>query len=372
MNAMMRRAVVGAAAVSVALGMAACGKAGGSNNASSSSSSGSSSAAAGGSKTIGLLLPDTSTTRYENADKPDFVAKVQALDPSIKVDYQNAGANAQTQAQQVQTMINQGVKVIVLDAQDSTQIKSSVQAAVAKGIKVIAYDRLAEGPVSAYVSFDNEKVGELQGQGLLAALGSKATPSAKVVEIDGDPADPNAAMFKKGFTEAVKGKIDIAYDQSGMWKPDVAAQKATAAFNQLGAKNVAAVYSANDAMAAGIVASMKTAGINVPIGGQDSQLDAIQRILAGTQSYTIYKPIKGEAEAAAQLAVDLLNGQDISSIATATSVSGSGDKVPSDLLTPILVTKANVKSTVVKDNFLPVSQICTSAYAAACKAAGLQ
>jgi D-xylose transport system substrate-binding protein len=368
MNSTLRRTVVVTTAVSIALGLAACGKAGSSTASSSSSSS----SAAGGSQVIGLLLPENTTTRYEQFDKPLFEAKVKALAPNVTVQYDNAAGSAQTQAQQVQTMINAGVKVLVVDAQDSAQIKSSIQAAHDKGIKVVAYDRLAQGPVDAYVSFDNEKVGELQGQGLLTAMGSAATPSAKVVEIDGDSADPNAADFKKGFTTAVQGKVNIAYDASGLWKPDVAAQKATAAFNQIGAKNVAGVYSANDGMAAGIVTSMKNAGVTAPIGGQDAQLDAVQRIVAGTQAYTVYKQYKPEAEAAAQLAVDLLNGQSISSIATTNKTSLSGNSVPSDLLTPVLLTKANIKDTVVADGLYTVAQICTADFATACKAAGLQ
>jgi D-xylose transport system substrate-binding protein len=356
----------------MALGMAACGKAGSSSSTPSTSAASGGAAAASGS--IGLLLPENQTTRYEKFDKPLIEAKIKELAPGATVIYNNAAGSPTTQAQQVTSMINQGVKVLILDAQDSAAIKTSVQAAVAKGIKVIAYDRLAQGPVSAYVSFDNEKVGELQGQGLLDALGAKATPSAKIVEIDGDSADPNAADFKKGFTTAVAGKVDIAYDASGLWKPDVAAQKAAAAITQLGAKNIAGFYSANDGMAAGIVTSMKNAGIsNLPIGGQDAQLDAIQRILAGTQSYTVYKAYKPEADAAATLAVALLNGTPaVNTIATSTKTSGSGDNVPSDLLTPVLVTKANVASTVVADGLYSASDICTSAYAAACAAAGIK
>jgi ABC-type xylose transport system substrate-binding protein len=375
MNTSLRRTVVATAAVSMALGMAACGKAGSSSSSSSTSAAASSgsSAAAGGAGTIGLLLPENQTTRYEKFDKPLIEAKIKELAPSVQVQYANAAGSPATQAQQVTTMINAGVKVLILDAQDAAAIKSSVTAAVAKGVKVVAYDRLAQGAVSAYVSFDNVAVGKLQGQGLLDALGSKATPSAKIVEIDGDSADPNAADFKSGFKSAVAGKVDIAYDASGLWKADVAAQKAAAAINQLGAKNIAGFYSANDGMAAGIVTSMKNAGIsNLPIGGQDAQLDAIQRIVSGTQAYTVYKAYKPEADAAATLAVDLLNGQSISSVATTTKTSGSGDSVPSDLLTPQLVTKANVESTVVKDQLWSASDICTAAYKAACTAAGIQ
>ncbi|TDU03729.1 monosaccharide ABC transporter substrate-binding protein (CUT2 family) [Streptomyces sp. 846.5] len=374
MNTSLRRTVVVTAAVSMALGMAACGKAGSSSSSSTTSAAATgSTAAAAGTGTIGLLLPENQTTRYEKFDKPLIEAKIKELAPNATVQYANAAGSAATQAQQVTTMINAGVKVLIVDAQDSAAIKSSVTAAVAKGIKVIAYDRLAQGAVSAYVSFDNVAVGTLQGQGLLDALGSKATPSAKIVEIDGDSADPNAADFKSGFQAAVKGKVTIAYDASGLWKSDVAAQKASAAINQVGAKNIAGFYSANDGMAAGIVTSMKNAGIsNLPIGGQDAQLDAIQRIVAGTQAYTVYKAYKPEADAAATLAVDLLNGTSISSVATTTKTSGSGDSVPSDLLTPQLVTKANVESTVVKDALWTAADICTPAYKTACTAAGIQ
>ncbi|MCK1820618.1 substrate-binding domain-containing protein [Streptomyces sp. XM83C] len=362
----MRRVVIGATAVSMALSIAACGKAGDDDNDSGSGSS-------GGSKSIGLLLPDSVTARYEKFDKPYFEAKVKELCSDCNVEYANAAADANKQAQQVSTMVTKGVKVIVISAQDSAAIKSSIKAAVDKGVKVVAYDRLAQGPVSAYVSFDNEKVGELQGQALLDAMGSKASPSANVVMINGDDADPNAAQFKAGAHKALDGKVKIAYEQSGLWKDTVAAEKMSAAITQLGAKNIAGVYSANDGMAGGIANTLKGAGIsNIPLTGQDAELAAIQRIVAGTQSATVYKAYKPEADTAAELAVALLDGKDVKSLATTEVTSGSGDKVPAKLLTPVSVTKANIKDTVVKDGLYTVDQICTAQYAAACKAAGLQ
>ncbi|WP_442819014.1 sugar ABC transporter substrate-binding protein [Streptomyces sp. NBC_01235] len=365
MNATMRRVVIGATAVSMALSIAACGKAGDKGSDSGSSSS--------GDKSIGLLLPDSVTARYEKFDKPYFDAKVKALCSDCKLEYANAAADPAKQAQQVSNMVTKGVKVIVISAQDSAAIKSSIQSAVDKGVKVVAYDRLAQGPVSAYVSFDNVKVGELQGQALLDALGAKATTASKVVMINGDDADPNAAQFKEGAHKILDGKVTIAYEQSGLWKDTVAAQKMSAAITQLGAKNIAGVYAANDGMAGGIANTLKGAKIsNIPLTGQDAELAAIQRIVAGTQSATVYKAYKPEAETAAQLAVNLLEGKDIKSLATATLTSGSGDKVPSQLLTPVSVTKANIKDTVVKDGLFTVADICTAEYAAACKAAGLQ
>ncbi|GGQ70789.1 substrate-binding domain-containing protein [Streptomyces asoensis] len=363
----MRRVVIGATAVSMALSIAACGKAGDDKDSDSGSSSNS------GSKSIGLLLPDSVTARYEKFDKPYFDAKVKALCSDCKLEYANAAADSAKQAQQVSSMVTKGVKVIVISAQDSAAIKSSIQSAVDKGVKVVAYDRLAQGPVSAYVSFDNVKVGELQGQALLDALGAKATTKSKVVMINGDDADPNAGQFKEGAHKALDGKVDIAYEQSGLWKDTVAAQKMSAAITQLGAKNIAGVYSANDGMAGGIANTLKGAKISgIPLTGQDAELAGIQRIVAGTQSSTVYKAFKPEAEAAAQLAVDLLEGKDIKALATQTLTSGSGDKVPSQLLTPVSVTKANIKDTVVKDGLYTVADICAGEYAAACKTAGLQ
>jgi D-xylose transport system substrate-binding protein len=361
MNAMTRRIAVGTLAVSIALTMAACGKAGDKGSDSGSKS-----------KSIGLLLPENATTRYEKFDKPLIEAKIKSLCSDCTISYDNAAGDPAKQAQQVNTMITKGVKVLILDAQDSVGIQSSVQAAVAKGIKVVAYDRLAQGPVSAYVSYDNEKIGELQGQSLLDAMGSNATPQSKIVMIDGDPADPNAALFKAGAHKILDGKVDIAYEQSGLWKDTVANQKATAAITQLGAKNIKGVYSANDGMAGGIATALKGAGINPPLTGQDAELTGIQRILMGTQAATIYKPYKPEADATAEIAVDLIEGKDFSSVATTTAKSGSGQTVPALLIGATAVTKANIKDTVIKDGLYTPAQICTAEFAQACKDAGIQ
>ncbi|KFF97710.1 ABC transporter substrate-binding protein [Streptomyces scabiei] len=367
MNATMRRVAIGATAISLALSVAACGKAGDDKDSDSGSDSGSDS------KSIGLLLPDNVTARYEKFDRPYFEDKVKELCSDCDVQYANAAADPAKQAQQMSSMVTKGVKVIVVSAQDSAAIKSSIQSAVDKGVKVVAYDRLAQGPVSAYVSFDNVKVGELQGQALLDALGDKATAKSKVVMINGDDADPNAGQFKEGAHKALDGKVDIAYEQSGLWKDTVAAQKMSAAITQLGAKNIAGVYAANDGMAGGIANTLKGAKISgIPLTGQDAELAAIQRLVAGTQSSTVYKAYKPEADTAAELAVNLLEGKDVKSLADTEVTSGSGDKVPAKLLTPVSVTKENIKDTVVKDGLYTVADICTAEYAKACKSAGLE
>jgi len=361
MNAISRRLVVGSAVITLALTMAACGKAGDDDKSSDSKD-----------KSIGLLLPDTVTARYEKFDRPLITKKIQELCSDCSVQYDNAGGDAAKQAQQVSTMIAKGVKVLILDAQDAVGIKSSVQAAVDKGIKVIAYDRLAQGPVSAYVSYDNQKVGELQGQALLTAMAGNATPQAKIVMINGDDADPNAAEFKAGAHSVLDGKVTVAYEQSGLWKDTVANQKVKAAITSIGAANIKGVYSANDTMAGGIATALKGAGINVPLTGQDADLTAIQRILIGAQSSTVYKAAKPEAENTAQIAVDLLEGKDFKSIADTTKKSGSGNDVPSKLLEAVSVTKENIKDTVVADGTYTAGVICTADYASACAAAGIK
>ncbi|WP_406458085.1 substrate-binding domain-containing protein [Streptomyces sp. NBC_00876] len=322
---------------------------------------------------IGLLLPESKTTRYEKFDRPYIEDKIKELAPGAQIDYYNAAESATTQQQQVNTALAKGDQVLILDAVDAKSIQSSVQKARDAGVKVVAYDRLAQGPVDAYVSYDNHKVGELQGKALLAALGDKAG-SGEIVMQNGSPTDPNAAEFKAGAHSVLDGKVKIGkeYDTPN-WDPNNANQQMAGAISALGKDKIIGVYSANDGLAAGIATALKAAGISVPLTGQDAQLDAIQRILAGTQTITIEKPYKPEADTAAAMAVDLAQGKAIpKSLTPITVTSGSGQKVPAKLLTPVVVNKDNIKETVVKDGLYTVDEICTPAYADACAKAGLQ
>ncbi|MGW0823103.1 substrate-binding domain-containing protein [Streptomyces sp. NPDC002845] len=361
MNTFARRAAVAVTATAMAATLAACGEAGSGDSDS------------GDNKTIGLLLPESKTTRYESFDYPLIKAKVEELCSDCKIDYKNASENVSTQKQQFDDLMASGVKVIILDAVDSAAAKAWVQEAADQDVQVIAYDRLAEGPVSAYISFDNEKVGQLQGQALVDALGDKAA-DANVVMINGKESDPNAALFKKGAHSVLDEEVGkIVYEQTGEWDAAVAGQKVGSAITALGKDGFDAVYSANDGMAGGVIAALDSAGIKgIPVGGQDAELAAIQRILAGTQAYTIYKPYKPEAEATAEIAVKLLNGESIDSLATGSIDSPSDSGIPAALLEPTVVTKDNVKDTIVADEFFKVSEICTANYADACKDAGIQ
>jgi len=366
MNAMMRRVVIGTAAVSMALSMAACGKAGSSGSTAGSTSNG---------FKIGLALPENQTSRYEAVDRPDVTNEIKKLCPKCTVDYQNAAQNANTQQQQIDTMINDGVKAIIIDAVDSKAIQASVEKANKKGIKVIAYDRLAQGPLDAYVSFDNSKVGQLQGQGLLDALGSKAS-SSQIVMINGDKGDPNAAMFKAGAHSVLDGKvkkIGAEFDTQG-WLANGANQEMSGAITSLGKNNIAGVYVANDGMAAGVISALQSAHISPlpPVTGQDAQIDGVQRVIAGTQALTIYKPYLTEADTAAQMAIDLVTGKSLGAAAPTKVDSPTNKAIPSKLIPPTIMTKNNVEATVIKGGLYTVSQICTSQYAAACAKLGLK
>jgi D-xylose transport system substrate-binding protein len=371
------RKAAGLAAVAVlAIGLVVAG-CGSSSNSSSSSNGGGSSTANNKGGTIALLLPETKTTRYETQDKPLFEAKVKALCPNCKILYQNANQDPAQQQQQAEAALTQGAKVLVLDAVDAASAGAIVQKAKAQNVPVISYDRLVtNAPVNYYISFDNVRVGQLQGQALASKLKQDGKATGPIVMINGAPTDNNAKLFKQGATGALNSaniKVLKSYDTPD-WSPDKAQNEMQQAITAVGDNGFNGVYAANDGTAGGAIAAMKSAGVNAttrPTTGQDAELAGIQRILAGTQYMTVYKAIKPEAEGAATMAVDLANGRKPAASTVKDKVDNGQLKVPSVLLKPVAVTKDNINDTVVKDGFWTTKQICTSAYASACKAAGL-
>lgn len=369
MNTRMRRAAFAVAAGAMAVSLAACGSAKESGGGSKTTDS----AKKGDAIKVGLLLPENQTARYEKFDRPLIEKKVKELtNGKAQVVYANAKQDASTQNQQVDTMITNKVDVLIVDAVDTAAIKSSVQKAKDAGIPVVAYDRLAQGPISAYTSFDNETVGKTQGEALLKALGSKAK-SGKIVMMNGSITDPNAAQFKKGAHEVLDGKVNVGkeYDTKD-WKPENANSNMQAAISALGKKNIVGVYSANDGMAGGIITALKAAGISVPVTGQDAELAGVQRIVSGDQYMSVYKPYAPEADAAAEMAVALAQGKSLDSIAKDKVDSPTTKQVPTVILPVTSLTKDNIKDTVVKDGVYTVADICTSQYKAACAKLGLK
>ena len=190
--------------------------------------------------------------------------------------------------------------------------------------------------------------------------------------VNGSPTDPNAADFKKGAHSVLDGQVVIGkeYDTPD-WSPDQANTEAAGAITALGAGNIIGFYSANDGMAGGIAKAMANGGVTAgtPLTGQDAQVDAIQRVLLGQQTMTIYKAIRPEAEAAARMAIDLAVGK--AAAGNATVDNGTNAAVPAQILTPEVVTKANIEATVIKDGFWTAAEICVGDAAAACTAAGI-
>ncbi|MBM6401875.1 sugar ABC transporter substrate-binding protein [Phycicoccus sonneratiae] len=342
-------------------GLAACGDDSSGGGSSTGSGSGS-----GDAKKIALLLPENKTARYEAFDRPMFEAAVKAACADCEVVYSNAEQDAAKQQQQAEAAITQGVDVLVLDAVDGKSAATIVQNAKSQGVPVIAYDRFVAGS-DYYVSFDNQKVGELQGTGLVEAMKAGGKTSGDIVMINGSPTDANAADFKKGAHSVLDSSgytVKAEYDTPD-WSPD----KAQAWMEgQVGTVkgNLVGVYAANDGTAGGAIAALKGGGVNPlpPVTGQDAELAAIQRIISGDQALTIYKAIKPQAEDAAKNAIALANKQKPAS-------SADKEGVPSTLLDPVVVTKDNIKDTVIADGFYKAADVCTAEYAAKCTELGI-
>lgn len=332
----------------------------------------------GGGGKIALLLPETKTSRYEAHDRPEFEQKVTELCPDCEVIYSNANQSTSEQQSQGEAAITQGADVLVLDAVDATAVGSVVQKANEEDIPVVSYDRLILGsPIDYYVSFDNEHVGELQAEALSEKLQEEGSPKGPIVMINGSPTDPNAGQFKAGAQKVFEQEgVEIAkeYDTPD-WSPDQAQNEMEQAITALGKNGFEAVYAANDGTAGGAIAAMKGAGIDPktkPTTGQDAELEAIQRILVEEQFMTVYKATKLETAAAAEIAVALAQGKDVPAGLVNGKTDNEVEDVPSVLLEPVTVLKDNINETVVKDDFWPVSEICTGPYKAACKEAGVE
>jgi D-xylose transport system substrate-binding protein len=356
--------LVGGLVAVLAIGATGCGSSGG---------GGSSTSAGGSGAKIAFLLPENKTARYEHQDKPYFIQSVKKLCPQCSVLYSNANQDPARQQQQAEAAIAGGAKAIVIDAVDVKAAAGIVAAAKRKHIPVISYGRLiSDADLNYYISIDPYKVGQQQARRLLTALGGGQ--GKRIVMINGSPTDSNSPPYKNGALSVFKPagvKVVKSYDTPD-WSPDKAQTEMDGAITALGKSGFDAVYSANDGMASGVVASLKGAGINPasrPVTGQDAELDGVQRILTGDQLMTVYQPIKQIAQTAARLAVPLAEGKTPPPIAKA-QVNNGMKKVPSVLLNTVVVDKHNVDS-VIKAGFLNAKQLCTGPYAKACAKAGI-
>ncbi|HET7474688.1 MAG TPA: substrate-binding domain-containing protein [Dermatophilaceae bacterium] len=321
----------------------------------------------GGGKKVALLLPESKTTRYDALDRPLFEAAVKSRCADCQVTYSNAGQDASKQQEQFQAALAQGANVIVLDPVDGKAAESLVDSARRRQVPVIAYDRFIAG-ANYYVSYRNEEVGKLQAQTLVDRIEESGKTSGKLLVVNGSPTDPNTTQLKKGAHSVLDGSgftIAAEYDTPA-WSPDKARDWVE---SQLGSvkSDLVGVYAANDGTAGGAITALEGGGVKPlpPVTGQDAELAAIQRLVAGQQTMTVYKAIKPQARDAAWAAIALAGGQ------KATGMSGDTEGVPTTLLNPVVVTVESIKDTVVADGVYKLSDICTGDFAAACTKAGL-
>jgi D-xylose transport system substrate-binding protein len=361
--------MLAAGAAALAFVAAGCGD----DNKSDSGSSGGPSSSSANAGKVAVLLPDSkSSVRWETVDRPFLKA---AFDKAgVDSEIQNAEGDKSAQQQQAEQAITNGAKVLLLVNLDSGSGAAIAANAKSQGVKVIDYDRLTlKGDSDYYVSFDNEEVGRLQGQGLVDCLGGASKPAVAV--LNGSPTDNNATLFKKGYDSVINPKF-----KSGAWSevadqsvPDWDNQKALTIFEQMlqkSSNDVDGVLAANDGLGNAAISALKQRKLKqIPVTGQDATLQGIQNIVNGDQCMTVYKAIKKEADAAAALAIALAKGDTPTGVTA--SVNNENRDVPAVLLKPVAVTKDNIKEYLGAPDFPKQTQICAGKLAAKCKAVGL-
>ena len=302
---------------------------------------------------IGFSIDDLRLERWTR-DRDYFIGAAEKL--GAKVYVQSADASEQRQIAQIENLISRGVDVLVIVPYNATVLNNAIREAKKAKIKVLSYDRLIlNADVDAYISFDNKAVGELQAQSIVALK-----PKGNYYLLGGAPTDNNAKMLREGQLKVLKplvdkGDIKVVGQQ---WVKDWSASEAMSIVeNALTANSnkIDAVVASNDATAGGAIqalASQKLAG-KVPVSGQDADLAAVRRVIAGTQAMTVYKPLKQIATSAAQLSVQLVRNE---KPAFNAQLNNGFKQVNTVLLKPILLNKQNIDM-LVKDGFYTQSQL---------------
>ena len=353
--------------------LAACGS---SDNGSDKAGNGSDGDSSGSSMDVGVILPDATTSpRWESQDKPNL--KKAFDDAGLKSDIQNAQGDTAKFGQLCDSMIGEGVQVLLITNLDSDSGAACLKKAADAGVKTIDYDRLTlGGGASYYVSFDNVKVGELMGQGLVDAMTAAGHKGGDVVTVDGAETDNNAALFKEGYDKALAGapQFKVVANQSGEWDATKAGEVFDGMYTEH--KDIVGAVVANDTMSGGVIARLKANGQEGKIltTGQDASTEGLQNVLRGFQAGTVYKNTALEAKAASDLAIALIKNDDAAAKALVTgSVKDTklNVDVPSALATPVWITKDSVKQ-VVADGQADASQICTGDVAKLCTKFGVQ
>jgi D-xylose transport system substrate-binding protein len=303
---------------------------------------------------IGLSMDSLQLERWQH-DRDLFVKRARELGAEVYV--QSADGKDAVQVRQAENLLTQGVDVLVVVPHNGEIAGSIVDSAKLQNIPVLAYDRLIrESDVAMYISFDNVRVGELQAKYLI-----DRAPKGNYILIGGSPTDNNARLFRQGQMNVLqplidRGDIKVVADQWAKdWLPNEALRHTENALTQA-RNNVVAVVASNDSTAGGTIQALEEQQLagKVLVSGQDADLAACQRIVAGTQSMTIYKPIPPLATRAAEIAVALAKGEKIQTSAT---VNNGLKEVPSVLLTPLVVDRNNIVDTVIKDGFVKFEDV---------------
>ena len=359
-----RTACIAAIAAMATTGLAACG-----SGDDSDKGDGGSTGAAKVKGKVGIILPDTkSSVRWESFDRPVLTEAFKKA--GIPADIQNAEGDKQRMQTIADQMITNGVTILAIVNLDSNSGAAIESKAKQQGVQTIDYDRLTlGGSADYYVSFDGVQVGRTQGEGLQKCLGDKA---ANIVYLDGSPTDNNATLFKQGAHE-VLDKVTNYKKVAEQAIPDWDNQKAATTFEQIYTQQkgkIDGVLAANDGLGQAAISILKKNNDKIPVTGQDATPQGLQNVLDGTQCMTVYKPNKQEADSLVSVVTALAKGQKPQTTATANDPIGKRD-VPSILLKPIGIFKDNVKD-VVTDGGVKAADLCKGAYAAKCKAAGIQ
>jgi D-xylose transport system substrate-binding protein len=344
---------------------------------------------------VGVILPDTtSSTRWVDFDQPylnDAFADAGYAQAQYRID--NAQGSDATELDDATADINLGAKILLVTPLDGPTGVAIAKLAESKGVTVIAYDRaIFEGSSTYYVSFDNEKVGELIGQGFNTCLSSWKVSKPQVFVLNGgQDTDPNAISFAEGYNKVVWGQEAKSVNPGATsstgaklvgenFAPGWDNTKGGTIFQQefTAHKSINATIEANDGLANAVITDLKGDGIKplkVPTTGQDATAQGMAWILEGYQCGSVYKAVYLEAQDAVSLATILLAGdKPPTDLLNSTTVdpADSTVKEPASLLTPVWVTTSNMESTVVKDGFDPASAICAIAGAALCTKDGIQ
>jgi D-xylose transport system substrate-binding protein len=363
----MRRGIIALAAAGLlaVTGLTACGGDDGDNGGSSSKK-----------PKIGVILPDSkSSARWETADRKYLEEAFKAA--GVDYDIQNAQNDKNAFQTIADQMLTSGVTALMIVNLDSGTGKAVLDKAKNQGVPTIDYDRLTlGGSASYYVSFDNVAVGKLQGEGLVKCLSASGKTKPVVAYLNGSPTDNNATLFKQGYDGVIKPKFDSGEFVKGPDQsvPDWDNAQAGVIFEQMLTQTkgkIDGVLSANDGLGNAALTVLKKNNLNgkVPVTGQDATVQGLQNVLLGDQCMTVYKAIKKEASAAAELAIGLAKGEKKDTGKTVKDPEGNRD-VPAVLLEPQSITKENVKA-VVDDGFVTKAELCTGPATAKCTEAGI-